>query len=57
MPDGVVAVRIKADTGLRDDSSPLTEYFYSEFPPRGRDESLTPSAGGAPAKDIRDQIF
>jgi len=57
MPDGVIAVRIQADSGLRDDSSPLTDYFYSEFPPRGRDDSLSPSASGAPAKDIRDQIF
>ncbi len=57
MPEGVVAVRIQAESGLRDDSSALTEYFYSEFPPRGRDESLAPAASGAPAKDIRDQIF
>ncbi len=57
MPDGVIAVRVQADSGLRDDSSSLTEYFYSEFPPRGRDDSLSPSASGAPAKDIRDQIF
>ncbi len=57
MPDGVVAVHIQPDSGLRDDSSALTEYFYSEFPPRGREESLAPSVSGAPAKDIRDQIF
>jgi penicillin-binding protein 1A len=55
-PDGVVAVKVNADTGLRDDSGGgLTEYFFSEFPPRGRDESLNP--GGAPGKDIRDQLF
>jgi penicillin-binding protein 1A len=55
-PDGVVAVKVNADTGLRDDSGGgLIEYFFSEFPPRGRDESLNP--GGAPGKDIRDQLF
>jgi len=54
MPDGVVAVKVNADTGLRDDGG-LTEYFFSEFPPRGREESLTPS--GTPVKDIRDQLF
>jgi penicillin-binding protein 1A len=54
MPDGVVAVKVNADTGLRDEGG-LTEFFFSEFPPRGREESLTPS--GTPAKDIRDQLF
>jgi penicillin-binding protein 1A len=56
MPDGVISVRISPESGLRDDASGLTEYFYSEFPPRGRDDTLSPM--GAPAgKDIRDQIF
>ena len=55
MPDGVVAVRISPESGLRDDSSALTEYFYSEFPPRARDDTLSPM--GPPGKDIRDQIF
>jgi len=57
VPDGVVAVKINPDTGLRDDMpGAITEYFFSEFPPRGRDDSF--SAGPAPAgKDIRDQLF
>jgi penicillin-binding protein 1A len=54
MPDGVVGVKVNAETGLRDDGG-LTEYFFSEFPPRGREESLTPT--GTPVKDIRDQLF
>ncbi|MEO8676385.1 MAG: penicillin-binding transpeptidase domain-containing protein, partial [Casimicrobiaceae bacterium] len=54
MPDGVIAVKVNADTGLRDEGG-LTEFFFSEFPPRGREEGLTPS--GTPAKDIRDQLF
>jgi penicillin-binding protein 1A len=54
MPDGVVAVKVNADTGLRDEGG-LVEFFFSEFPPRGREESLTSS--GTPAKDIRDQLF
>jgi len=54
-PDGVISVRISADTGLRDDASTLSDYFYSEFPPRGRDDSLAPA--GQQAKDIRDQLF
>jgi penicillin-binding protein 1A len=54
MPDGVVAVKVNSDTGLRDDGG-LTEFFFSEFPPRGREESFTPA--GTPVKDIRDQLF
>jgi penicillin-binding protein 1A len=54
-PDGIVSVRINPDTGLRDDASPLSEYFYSEFPPRGRDDGLAPA--GQPSKDVRDQLF
>ena len=57
MPDGVVAVKVNADTGLRDDGG-LTEFFFSEFPPRGREEGLAPSGTpGSPSKDIRDQLF
>jgi len=54
MPDGVVGVKVNAETGLRDEAG-LTEFFFSEFPPRGREESLTPT--GTPVKDIRDQLF
>lgn len=58
MPNGVVAVSINADSGLRDEGGGLTEYFYAEFPPRGRDDSLvSPGVHGQPGKDIRDQIF
>jgi penicillin-binding protein 1A len=55
MPEGIVAVKVNVDSGLRDDTSPFTEFFYSEFPPRSRDDSLSPS--GQPGKDIRDQLF
>ena len=56
-PDGVISVRINAETGLRDDSSSLSEWFYSEFPPRGRDDALTPPAGGRTAQEVREQLF
>ena len=55
MPDGIVAVKINPDSGLRDEGSSLTDYFYAEFPPRAREESLVPV--GQPARDIRDQLF
>jgi hypothetical protein len=54
MPEGIVALTINPDSGLRDDASGLTEYFYSEFVPRGRDDSLAPGKTG---RDIRDQLF
>ena len=57
MPSGVVALSIDAETGLRADGGGLTEYFFAEFPPRGR-EAETISAGPAKTgKDIRDQLF
>jgi penicillin-binding protein 1A len=55
MPDGVVTMKINADTGLRDEYGGIDEYFYAEFLPRGRDDSGAP--GAQPARDIRDQLF
>ncbi|MEO8305219.1 MAG: penicillin-binding protein 1A [Betaproteobacteria bacterium] len=54
MPSGILAASINAETGLRAEAGGLTEYFFAEFPPRGRDESLNPGKAG---KDIRDQLF
>ena len=54
MPSGIIAVPINAESGLHDESGGLTEYFFAEFPPRGRDDSLAPGKAG---KDIRDQLF
>jgi penicillin-binding protein 1A len=56
-PEGVISVRINAETGLRDDSSSLTEWFYAEFPPRGRDDALAPAAGGRSGQEVREQLF
>jgi penicillin-binding protein 1A len=56
MPDGIVRVNIDADSGLRDDASPIGEHFYSEFPPRNREQAFAP-APGTPGRDIRDQLF
>ena len=53
-PDGIIAVTINAESGLRDEAGTLTEYFLAEFPPRSRDDSLAPVKTG---KDIRDQLF
>jgi penicillin-binding protein 1A len=56
-PEGVISVRINAETGLRDDSSSLSEWFYAEFPPRGRDDALAPAAGGRTGQEVREQLF
>jgi penicillin-binding protein 1A len=58
-PDGVVQVRINPDTGLRDDSSSVSDWFLSEFTPRRSEDSLAPiSLPGAPTtRDVRDQLF
>jgi penicillin-binding protein 1A len=57
VPDGVISVRINADTGLRDESSSISDYFFAEFPPRGGGEGLSPTAPGKAAPDVRDQLF
>ena len=54
MPSGVIAVTINPETGLRDEGGGITEYFFAEFPPRGRDDTMT---SAKPGKDIRDQLF
>src|SRR5580765_7561585 len=54
MPEGILSVPINAESGLRDDTGTITEYFLTEFPPRRRDDSFVPSKTG---KDIRDQLF
>ena len=58
-PAGVVAMRINPDTGLRDDSSRVSEWFLAEFTPRMAQDALAPAAmpGAAPARDVRDQLF
>ena len=57
VPSGVVQVRINETTGLRDDSSSVTDWFFAESVPRGREDSLTPSTGGRTAQDVRNQLF
>jgi len=57
VPSGVVQVRINETTGLRDDSSSLTDWFFAESVPRAREDSLTPSTAGRSAQDVRNQLF
>lgn len=56
-PPGVVQVRINDETGLRDDASKTSDWFFAESLPRGREDSLTPAPGGKAAQDVRNQLF
>ncbi len=55
-PEGVASIRVNADTGLRDDTGTVAEWFLSENLPRGRDDALAP-AGGKSAQEVRNQLF
>ncbi|MCC7327010.1 MAG: penicillin-binding protein 1A [Burkholderiales bacterium] len=56
-PEGVISMRIDPESGLRDDSSALSEYFFAEFPPASRVQPLAPVTPGRTPQDVRDQIF
>ena len=58
-PDGIVSLRINADSGLRDDGGTISEWFFSEYVPRRDESALAPpqATGGRPAQDVRNQIF
>jgi penicillin-binding protein 1A len=58
LPEGVVSVRVNPETGLRDDASHVSEYFFAEYPPAGgRGDGLVAPAPGRTAQDVRDQLF
>lgn len=57
-PEGVVALRVDPDSGLRvDDSQPgIVDYFFQEFPPT--DQALAGLPGiEAGAEEVRNQLF
>jgi membrane carboxypeptidase/penicillin-binding protein len=60
-PDGVVQVRINEATGLRDDTSATSDWFYAEAVPRMGDTAFVPvpqpGQPGRTAQDVRNQIF
>ncbi|TMG85862.1 MAG: penicillin-binding protein 1A [Betaproteobacteria bacterium] len=57
-PEGVLVARINPESGLRelDDRGGIVEYFYSEFPPKLREDVLVPGATRVPG-EIRNQLF
>jgi penicillin-binding protein 1A len=58
-PEGVLSLRINADSGLRDDAGSLSEWFFSEYVPRREEPSLSrpQASGGRPPQDVRNQLF
>jgi penicillin-binding protein 1A len=56
LPDGVVALRIDPDTGMRAEDGKLTEYFYQEFTPAERESERASNPEKAP-EDVRNQLF
>jgi penicillin-binding protein 1A len=56
-PEGILVARINPDTGLREsDAGGIPEYFYAEFPPQGREDTLSPGVSRTPG-EIRNQLF
>ena len=57
-PDGVVQVRINEATGLRDDASATSDWFYAEAVPRQADVAFVPvPQSGRTSQDVRNQLF
>jgi penicillin-binding protein 1A len=57
-PDGVVAMRVSPDSGMRvDESQPgITDFFFHEFPPPDQALAGLPGTGTA-AEEVRNQLF
>lgn len=58
-PDGVVAVRVNPDTGLRvaDGQPGIADFFYHEFLPSEDGIASGALGGGAPPEEVRNQLF
>jgi len=59
-PEGVVALRVNPDTGLRvaDAQAGIVDYFYQEFPPPEHETLVGGVMGGErPPEDARNQLF
>jgi len=51
-------VRINDATGLRDDTSATSDWFYAEAVPRQADVALVPvPQSGRTVQDVRNQLF
>lgn len=58
-PDGVVALHVNPDTGLRiaDAQAGIVDYFYQEFPPPAHETLIGGVVGGERPEEVRNQLF
>jgi penicillin-binding protein 1A len=58
-PDGVVALHVNPDTGLRiaDAQGGIVDYFYQEFPPPAQETLVGGVVGGERPEEVRNQLF
>jgi penicillin-binding protein 1A len=58
-PDGVVAMRISPETGMRvvDAQPGLLDYFYQEFPPAEQETLIGGVTGGERREEVQNQLF
>ena len=59
-PEGVITLRIDAESGLAASDGTLTEYFYREFAPREqepRDEIRAGNGSGRSRDEVKSQLF
>jgi penicillin-binding protein 1A len=58
-PDGIVALHVNPDTGLRvaDAQAGLVDYFYQEYPPPAQETLIGGVAGGERPEEVRNQLF
>ena len=58
-PEGVVAVAINPETGLRDKHAPtpMVEYFYHENVPPEQDSPMEGGDSTKPPEEVKDQLY
>ena len=58
-PDGVVALYVNPDTGLRvaDAQAGVVDFFYQEFPPPAQETLIGGVLSGERPEDVRNQLF
>jgi len=58
-PNGIVALHVNPDTGLRvaDAQGGLVDYFYQEYPPPAQETLVGGVVGGERPEEVRNQLF
>jgi penicillin-binding protein 1A len=56
-PNGVVAIHVNPETGLRMADGGIVDYFFSEFPPPETETLVGGVTGDRPRDEVRNQLF